>query len=797
SEARSGIVYIEGMEGAVHFDTNLEEVGVDPANPQNIIVVNRIGQIQYCNVRIPGTDNVVRMERKIPLGVIARSVPAADLAAVREGRATEEQRKSVLLGLSRDDAGRRRNFGEIIGHGGVIRTAAGNLTVEIRGEPNDSRPPVCIVRRATTGQIHDGFDTGEVQAIEKRINQPQESAGVIAANDDAVRQVEQRCRRLQDIISQHMAELQEVLSPDEIARVQATVAAPRRSFNWFNAIVEGRRRYFLGSQRALAVNLIRFLLDRERQTGQRDLLTEYILHEALERTNLSHREIIILTTRILHPELTGLIAEMEEHLEDDQSGIRGRTPLGRCLREFIDDKVALARGREIVANLKRTPGATAIKIARNSTMVFLWNPSLTPTGGVEGERAGKFVILTSVEQATEIARGLIPHVATGEIPSVKFAYDPEAYGFSDTALLVYCTEENPAVRTMLEREIGCKVEGWKPNSESTMEGDVRRELSRLSYVEISKEEAARLETEYPIERLRELISARRYLPPSLRNDYQVELILDLLDTARIQRLEPFRRRLALYHLRLYPDVGIRIRYLIDREIHRQAGSRTQEVQEQLRAQRFAHDVLRELSVGETANFMAAASSFRINRIIQDTKKTSLVIGIPKENATPQILGAIQQRLISLGRTDCLVIPVDREDMQEKLNKLGVPFGVILDIDNMENIEKILEPFMTELDLQGLFKDYPLLYKVSTTKLDLDRATLIKIMRDRRLLPSIISLDLEYILSNGTSPSSQKCPTRKRPTQSNASRTLSNLVIDREKSVKVRRPKKSLQPTYYY
>ncbi|MCM8782056.1 MAG: hypothetical protein NC828_03290 [Candidatus Omnitrophica bacterium] len=180
--------------------------------------------------------------------------------------------------------------------------------------------------------------------------------------------------------------------------------------------------------------------------------------------------------------------------------------------------------------------------------------------------------------------------------------------------------------------------------------------------------------------------------------------------------------------------------------------RTNDLQEELkRAHIGIASVLRSLSIGETANIMAP-SSLRINRIAHETHKTSLVIGIPEENATPEVLQAVQNRLIDMGRIDILVIPVDKERMGEKLNKLNVPFGVILDVDNMKNIEKILEPFITELDLQGLFHDYPIPYRVSGTfsigvsgtKLNLDRNTLIKIITDRRLLPRIASFDLEYM-----------------------------------------------------
>jgi ubiquinone/menaquinone biosynthesis C-methylase UbiE len=182
---------------------------------------------------------------------------------------------------------------------------------------------------------------------------------------------------------------------------------------------------------------------------------------------------------------------------------------------------------------------------------------------------------------------------------------------------------------------------------------------------------------------------------------------------------------------------------------------TGHMEERLRASR-ASDVLRELSLAETSNMLAPSLSMRPDRVISSEKpvKTSLVIGIPNQDYTPGVLEVVRQRLVDMGRTDVLVIPVDREAMQAKLEMLNVPYGVILDVDDINNVDKLLEPFMKELDLQGLVADYrdcfvgpSGLLAMTDRRGKASRAMLIKIINDRRLISRIISLNLEYIFTH--------------------------------------------------
>jgi len=161
------------------------------------------------------------------------------------------------------------------------------------------------------------------------------------------------------------------------------------------------------------------------------------------------------------------------------------------------------------------------------------------------------------------------------------------------------------------------------------------------------------------------------------------------------------------------------------------------------------NVIREIPVMETTGFMAATFNSKLNNLSQDLRRTCLVVGIPNENATPAMMRAVREKLAALGRTDVLVIAVDREQMREKMSILGMRFGVILDVDSIDAIDGALEPFMAELDLQGLYADYPELGKLAQGAVSgIDKDILVRIIRDKRFLPAIRSLDLEFMFSHG-------------------------------------------------
>jgi len=208
---------------------------------------------------------------------------------------------------------------------------------------------------------------------------------------------------------------------------------------------------------------------------------------------------------------------------------------------------------------------------------------------------------------------------------------------------------------------------------------------------------------------------------------------------------------------------------------------TGDLDEAARAQQqLLTDVIRELPIVELAGRMELSSSFKITQIIPKTRRTSLVIGVPQEKATPRMIQAVQEKLASMGRTDILVVSVERDMMEKKLSDLGVPYGVILDVDRIEDIDGLLEPFMAELDLQGLFADYPVLRDlIRLESVRLDKNTLIKIARDRRLIPSIASLNLEYMFSRTKDIPTRKYPVRKKSTQTRTAFGDTNRFMDKE------------------
>ncbi|MBF0215725.1 MAG: FHA domain-containing protein [Candidatus Omnitrophica bacterium] len=112
--------------------------------------------------------------------------------------------------------------------------------------------------------------------------------------------------------------------------------AIQQVFKLFRSNVESSDKYIIGYKSALAIDFIEHLIE----TGDMDLLDEYLLHEVLENTSLGnsfpgdpkrrsgHRRIIEFTTPYYHPGIS----------IDTPSG---QTPLGKALREFIDNKAKM------------------------------------------------------------------------------------------------------------------------------------------------------------------------------------------------------------------------------------------------------------------------------------------------------------------------------------------------------------------------------------------------------------------------------------------------------------------------
>jgi fido (protein-threonine AMPylation protein)/SAM-dependent methyltransferase len=215
----------------------------------------------------------------------------------------------------------------------------------------------------------------------------------------------------------------------------------------------------------------------------------------------------------------------------------------------------------------RLAGPSPLRVSASSTTIIVSNLARRDRL-FEHAQSGKFMIFASVEQALEMTKTLMPHVESGQIPVVNFSHTPQEYGFDDAVLFVHCVGEDPAVRGILEGQ-GWRVEGWKPDWQTKIEGRLRVALRQAPRVALSSSETERLEAEYPPDRLRELVTDQRYLPERLRNDHLVEVILDLIDSERREQLDPIRQRTAVYHLWLFPDAIARIRRLIDQERQRQ------------------------------------------------------------------------------------------------------------------------------------------------------------------------------------------------------------------------------------
>ncbi|MBI1870652.1 MAG: AAA family ATPase [Chlamydiae bacterium] len=146
----------------------------------------------------------------------------------------------------------------------------------------------------------------------------EQSDKVRSSHEPVVTLVEERSRALAGRLGSEIWStlVQQGIENDEIVKVLAALQNPREAFKWFEARVLSREKYFLGSESALAVNLMQFLEAEEKSTGISDLVDEATLHEALERTRLTHPQIIQLTDKIFNRE--------------------GKNPLGKALRRFIE-----------------------------------------------------------------------------------------------------------------------------------------------------------------------------------------------------------------------------------------------------------------------------------------------------------------------------------------------------------------------------------------------------------------------------------------------------------------------------
>ncbi|MFH1879085.1 MAG: hypothetical protein ABH883_09795, partial [Candidatus Omnitrophota bacterium] len=112
-------------------------------------------------------------------------------------------------------------------------------------------------------------------------------------------------------------------------------------FNWFESRVEGKEKYLLGDKEALAVDVLKYLSETDKN-GDEKLVEEYILHEILEKAgfnqyamsmNISqHKAIISVTSEIFK-------RDTEKYRDTEGNIIPGKTPLGIAFGKFLIKKL--------------------------------------------------------------------------------------------------------------------------------------------------------------------------------------------------------------------------------------------------------------------------------------------------------------------------------------------------------------------------------------------------------------------------------------------------------------------------
>jgi len=179
-----------------------------------------------------------------------------------------------------------------------------------------------------TGQIIQGYGDDELLEIAGSIRE--NSLSVASLNTDMVYLAQERAKR----ILERESDIRAMLVKGNISQVQIDKVINilndlNAHFSWFNAQVESSQRFFLGSEDLLAVDLIHYLESQEsRRSLPDDLVDEYIFHEVLENTELSHYQIIELTQNFFHrPPSSWIVATTQQD--------KARTILGRVLRGFL------------------------------------------------------------------------------------------------------------------------------------------------------------------------------------------------------------------------------------------------------------------------------------------------------------------------------------------------------------------------------------------------------------------------------------------------------------------------------
>lgn len=222
--------------------------------------------------------------------------------------------------------------------------------------------------------------------------------------------------------------------------VSGALSDPESNFErWFNAYVGVNERdeveYVLGERNALASNLMSFLRGKD-PLGEQNLVAEYILHEALEKTELDHPDIIGLTTKVV------FVRGADEKGND-------RNPLGDALKDFISSASESSR---------------ATKTSRDLLGMIL-----------RGDQPNIQLVEVSEEAMIELQRGL-----EKERQDIKRAFSKK---FGINMQVIYFTREsvNDAIaqaKQLVEeddtgeaRVMACCSEAYRPDLDKLMQSE--------------------------------------------------------------------------------------------------------------------------------------------------------------------------------------------------------------------------------------------------------------------------------------------------------------------------------------
>jgi len=246
------------------------------------------------------------------------------------------------------------------------------------------KPPI-------TGNVIKGF-TPEEEA-ELRVGIMANSGAVMDQNMDIVDIVDKRCHRLLKFGGNIEFLLRTRGIPEnQISRVISALKVPHEAFQWFNAIVKSEDKYLLGHESALAVNLIRYLMVREKLEGIGDLVDEYILHEALENIDWKGDERRDQHHKII--DFTNLYFRQGKY-EDT-----GQTSLGRALATFIDISI---RNKGTINSMLRVQPAN---VTPPKPVEIIQKAESLPQSNIA--KAGKQAVFSTYYDVKPIFKPLIP-----------------------------------------------------------------------------------------------------------------------------------------------------------------------------------------------------------------------------------------------------------------------------------------------------------------------------------------------------------------------------------------------------